>query len=77
MKVREFKQAVKRTLEEINAVGSAGTGASFSAGQGEQYATPFAFGKRASLKTYTQDGYKQVKRPKHPSHTKMFDFLQQ
>lgn len=75
MKLSEFKALLKEVLKEANVTG---TGASFSPGQGEQYATPAAFGnaKRAK-KTLTQDGYKEIKRPKRPSHTKLFDYLEQ
>ena len=74
MKLRELKDLVRTALKEVNAVGSGG--ASFSAGDGMNYATPRAFGggKRAK-KTLVNFGYKEVKRPKHPSHTKGFDYL--
>lgn len=70
------------SIEEVdmqNEANVTGTGAGFTAGEGEQYATPAAFGSmsKKAKKTLTQDGYKEIKRPKHPSHTKLFDFLQQ
>ena len=40
------------------------------------YATPAAFGKATrAKKTLTKLGFKQVSRPKRPSHTKGFDYL--
>ena len=77
MKKSELIQKIKEVLAEMS---TTGTGASFSPGAGEQYATPFAFskkgaGKNAATKQGERLGLKVVKRPKHPSHTKMFDFL--
>jgi hypothetical protein len=44
------------------------------------YSTPFAFSKKgaganAATKASQKLGFKTVSRPKHPSHTKMFDYL--
>lgn len=77
MKKSELIQKIKEVLAEMS---TTGTGASFSPGQGEQYATPYAFskkgaGKNAATKQGERLGLKVVKRPKHPSHTKMFDYL--
>jgi hypothetical protein len=77
MKKSEIVKAVKEVLQEMSMTGG---GASFTPGSGEQYATPFAFskkgqGKNAATKQGEKLGLKVVKRPKHPSHTKMFDFL--
>lgn len=72
MTVRDLKEILKGIKEGS----TTGTGASFSAGQGEQYASPRAFGK-VNTKALTNIGFKKVSRPKHPSHTKMFDYLEQ
>ena len=65
---------VMQELEEANTTQSGGSG--FSAGQGETYATPKAFGKgKKAKKTLTKLGWKKQERPKRPSHTKMFDYL--
>ena len=65
---------VMQELDEANAVGSGG--ASFTPCKGATYATPFAFGKsNRAVKTLKRQGYKQVSRPKRPSHTKGFDYL--
>lgn len=76
MKRSQLKQLVQEVLSEMS---TTGTGASFSPGSGEQYATPYAFskgaGKNRATKYLEKLGYKTVKRPKRPSHTKMFDYL--
>ena len=65
---------VLKELEEANVTNV--SGASFTPGTGAQYATPFAFGKsNRAKKTLKKQGYKQVSRPKRPSHTKGFDYL--
>lgn len=71
MKISELRQIVRGVLDEMSV--SAGAGA---------YSTPFAFakkgqGKNVATKTAEKLGYKTVQRPKHPSHTKMFDYLQE
>jgi len=48
----EFKNSIFQKLKEES---STGTGTSFNAGEGEQYATPFAFGK---YKYKLKDGWK-------------------
>ena len=60
-------------LDEANVTNSGG--ASFTPGDGAQYATPAAFGKLIELKRLNKLGFKQVSRPKRPSHTKGFDYL--
>jgi len=71
--VKLVKEAMQE-LDEAN-VTNAG-GASFTPGAGAQYATPNAFGKgHRAKKTLTKIGFKQVSRPKRPSHTKGFDYL--
>jgi len=81
MKLSQLKELVKEVLQEKE-IDEANTtnvgGASFTPGDGAQYATPFAFGKKPSpkaVKTLTKQGYKKIKRPKRPSHTKGFDYL--
>lgn len=71
MKISELRQIVRGVLDEIST--SAGAGA---------YSTPFAFakkgqGKNIATKTAEKLGYKTVERPKRPSHTKMFDYLEE
>lgn len=65
MKLKEIKKIVRDVLKEVNTVGAGGS--SFTAGEGMQYSTPKAF-KGAPF-------VKKTKRPKRPSHTKMFDYL--
>lgn len=76
MKRSEIVKLIREVLTEMS---TTGTGASFSPGAGEQYATPYAFskgkGKNRATKYLEKLGYKTVKRPKRPSHTKMFDYL--
>lgn len=56
---------VLQELDEANVSGNVGA-----------YHTPFAFGKGTRAKQALQrQGYKQVSRPKRPSHTKGFDYL--
>lgn len=64
-------------LQEMNTTSSGG--ASMSAGAGEQYATPKAFKKTEGTKALTVSkklGFTKTSRPKRPSNTKLFDFLQ-
>jgi len=73
-KLIQLVQEVLQELDEAN-VTNAG-GASFTAGDGATYATPAAFGKaKRAIDTLKRQGYKQVSRPKRPSHTKGFDYL--
>lgn len=69
MKKSILVQALQEILDEIST--SADVGA---------YSTPFAFskkgaGKNNATKAVERLGYKAVERPKHPSHTKSFDYL--
>lgn len=67
---------VMQELDEANVTNVGG--ASFTPGDGAQYATPNAFSRKPSKRakqTLTKQGYKQVSRPKRPSHTKGFDYL--
>lgn len=76
MKRSEVVKAVQEVLAEMSTTGGS---ASFTPGAGEQYATPYAFskrkGKNRATKFLEKLGYKTVKRPERPSHTKMFDYL--
>ncbi len=72
--LRELVREVMQELDEANVTSSGG--ASFTPGDGATYATPAAFGKaHRAKKTLTKLGFKQVSRPKRPSHTKGFDYL--
>jgi len=79
MKISQLKELVKEVMHELNEMSTTGTGASFSPGQGEQYATPNAFskGRRKNNATkYAEKlGYKVAKQKKRPYNTKMFDYL--
>ena len=73
----EKKQFKPDDVAPADAAQPAGAGAQ-AAGAGAQYATPFAFGrstKNRATKTLMKQGYKKIKRPKRPSHTKGFDYL--
>ena len=73
-KLVELVREVLQELDEANTTNVGG--ASFTPGDGAQYATPRAFGKgKRAKKTLTKLGWKQQQRPKRPSHTKMFDYL--
>jgi hypothetical protein len=69
MKKSQVAKVIKEVLDEMNVTGAV-------AG----YSTPIAFsrkgqGKNAATKTAEKLGYKTVERPKRPSNTKMFDYL--
>lgn len=76
MKRSQVVEIIKEVLSEMS---TTGTGASFTPGAGEQYATSYAFskgtGKNKATKYLEKLGYKTVKRPKRPSHTEMFTYL--
>lgn len=73
----QLVQLVREVMDEMNEANVTNVGgASFTPGAGAQYATPKAFGKaHRAKKTLTKLGFKQVSRPKRPSHTKAFDYL--
>ena len=77
MTLSQLQELIREVMQEMNEanVTNAG-GASFTPGAGAQYATPNAFvnGNREK-KSLKKIGYKQVSRPKRPSHTKGFDYL--
>lgn len=76
MKRSELVSLVREVLEELQEANVTGGTASFNPGSGEQYATPFAFGKgHRAMKVSKNMGFKKTKRPKRPSNTKMFDYL--
>jgi hypothetical protein len=69
MKKSQIVRAVQEVLEEMSTTGGVGG-----------YLTKNAFskkgqGKNIATKTAEKLGYKTVERPKRPSHTKMFDYL--
>ena len=69
MKRSAIVQAVQEVLEEMSTTAGAGG-----------YLTKYAFskkgqGKNTATKATEKLGYKTVERPKRPSHTKMFDYL--
>jgi len=73
MKRSKLLEIIKEVLSEDGAVGNV-TGAVGG------YSTPNAFakpgqGKNVATKATEKLGFKTVSRPKHPSHTKGFDYL--
>ncbi len=73
-----LKSAIKAYAREImmNEENVTGSGASFSAGSGENYATPMAFGKKGenrAVKFLKKMGW-TVADLKLPKHSKMFDY---
>ena len=68
---------VKEVMEEVNEANVTNVGgATFTPGDGAQYATPHFTGKATrAIKTLSKLGFKKQKRPKRPSHTKGFDYL--
>ena len=69
MKRSEVIKAIREVLDEMSMSGDAGG-----------YSTPFAFSKKGQGKnkgTLESEklGFKTVQRPKHPSSTKMIDYL--
>jgi len=69
MKRSQIVKAIQEVLEEMSTTGAVGG-----------YLTPNAFakkgqGKNVATKTAEKLGFKTVQRPKRPSHTKGFDYL--
>jgi hypothetical protein len=69
MKRSEIVKAVQEVLAEMSVSGDAGG-----------YLTKYAFskkgqGKNVATKTAEKLGYKTAQRPSRPSHTKMFDYI--
>jgi hypothetical protein len=79
MKKSELVSLVREVMQELDEANVTNVGgASFTPGSGAQYATPAAFSRTPSKRakqTLRKQGYKQVERPKRPSHTKGFDYL--
>ena len=73
----ELVQLVKEVMQEIDEANTTnGGGASFTPGQGAQYASPNFLGKATkATKTLKKTGYKQVSRPKRQTNTKLVDYL--
>ena len=73
----ELIQLVREVMQEIDEANTTNSGgASFTPGQGGQYATPNFLGKATrAKKTLKKIGYKQVSRPKRPTNTKLVDYL--
>ena len=66
MKRSDLVQLVREVLQELDEANTTNVGgASFTPGQGAQYATPFAFGKaKRATNTLKRIGYKNVKKRK-------------
>jgi hypothetical protein len=80
VKKSELVSLVREVMQELDEANVTNVGgASFTPGDGAQYATPNAFGKskkaNRATKLLKKLGYKKVERPKRPSHTKGFDYL--
>ena len=60
--VKDYLSNYDASREELEELNMTGTGASFSAGSGEAYTSPNAFGddKEKKMKTYKSLGYKKV-----------------
>lgn len=67
MKKSEALKAIREVLYTFTENNTTGTG--------EGYNTPRAFGKGKATSITKKWGFKQVSRPKRPSHTKGFDYL--
>jgi len=77
MKKSELVQLVREVMQELEEANTTNVGgASFTPGQGAQYATPNFLGKATrAKKTLKKIGFNQVSRPKRPSNTKLVDYL--
>lgn len=79
MKKSELIALIREVMQELDEANTTGGSATFTPGSGAQYATPNAFSKskkaNRATKLLKKQGYKQVERPKRPSHTKGFDYL--
>lgn len=79
MSRNELTELVKAVIREQSATGGGVAGASFTPGVGPNIATPFSFGKKGKKNRATKFleklGYKTVKLPKRPYHTKLIDYL--
>ena len=81
MKLSRLRELVNEVLQEFELEEANTTnvgGATFTPGDGAQYATPNAFSKTESpraVKTLTRQGYTKVKKKKRPYATKLYDYL--
>ena len=77
MKRSQLTKLVREVMQELDEANVTNVGgASFTPGDGAQYAPTKAFGKgHRAVKTLTKLGFKKQSRPKRPSHTKGFDYL--
>jgi len=80
MTLGDLRSIIKEVLQELNEANVTNVGgASFTPGDGAQYATPYAFRKKGrnnrATKYLKKLGWKKEQRPKRPSNTKMFDYL--
>ena len=80
MTLGDLRSIIKEVLQELNEANVTNVGgASFTPGDGAQYATPYAFSKKGrnnrATKYLKKLGWKKEQRPKRPSNTKMFDYL--
>lgn len=80
MKKSELVSLVREVMQELDEANVTNVGgASFTPGDGAQYATPNAFSKsnkaNRATKLLKKLGWKKQERPKRPSHTKGFDYL--
>lgn len=71
MKHSQLRTIIREVLDEMSVSGMVGG-----------YSTPFAFskkgqGKNIATKAAEKLGMKTVGRPKRPSHTKLFDYLEE
>jgi len=75
----ELVKLVQEVVQELDEANVTGGSATFTPGQGAQYATPNAFSKSSkgnrATKLLKKLGWKRQERPKRPSHTKGFDYL--
>ena len=75
----ELIKLVREVIHELDEANVTGGSATFTPGQGAQYATPNAFGKSSksnrATKLLKKLGWKGQERPKRPSNNKGFDYL--
>ena len=79
MNKRQIKEIIRKVISEMSATGGGTAGASFSAGAGEQYATPFAFNsnkkaKGTSRNYYLKLGYKLVNKEQMRKQAKGMEY---
>jgi hypothetical protein len=74
--MERLRELIKQTLKEMSVTG---TGAGFTAGTGENYATPFAFNPNKKAKEakniyYYKLGFKPVNQKQLRKKSKAFDY---